>query len=104
MSFLKVDPNSAISFCMLCTSAFFYRKIFRLVGLGLTGYILIIGGDFNLPDICWSEQSIPNNQYPTHTKQTKLDTIADKGLERELWLGHFGWYSLVYNKICFCFK
>ena len=37
VSFLKVDPNSAISFCMLCTSAFFHRKMFRLVGLGLTG-------------------------------------------------------------------
>jgi hypothetical protein len=23
VSFLKMDPNSAISFCMLCTSAFF---------------------------------------------------------------------------------
>jgi hypothetical protein len=26
VSFLKVDPNSAISFCMLCTSAFFHKE------------------------------------------------------------------------------
>ena len=44
--------------------------------------ILIIGGDFNLPDICWSEQSIQTNQYPTHTNQAYLDTIADNGLEQ----------------------
>ena len=52
------------------------------VGIKRRKDILIIGGDFNLPDICWSEQSIQTNQYPTHTNQAYLDTIADNGLEQ----------------------
>ena len=62
------------------------NKLFKeeVNGLGIKRKqdILIIGGDFNLPDICWSEQSIQTNQYPTHTNQAYLDTIADNGLEQ----------------------
>jgi hypothetical protein len=60
------------------------NKLFKeeVNGLGIKRKkdILIIGGDFNLPDICWSEQSIQTNQYPTHTNQAYLDTIADNVL------------------------
>jgi methylmalonyl-CoA mutase cobalamin-binding subunit len=32
--------------------------------------IFVIGGDFNLPDINWKEQTIINRQYPIKTNQT----------------------------------
>jgi len=44
--------------------------------------LFVIGGDFNLPDINWSEQSITNNQYPSRVNQTFLDIVADNGLEQ----------------------
>ncbi|CAC5410107.1 unnamed protein product [Mytilus coruscus] len=44
--------------------------------------IFLIGGDFNLPDINWSEQSILNRQYPIRTNQTFLEIVADNGLEQ----------------------
>jgi hypothetical protein len=44
--------------------------------------IFLIGGDFNLPDINWSEQSIINRQYPIRTNQTFLEIVADNGLEQ----------------------
>lgn len=44
--------------------------------------IFLIGGDFNLPDINWNEQSIQGRQYPIKTSQTFLDIIADNGLEQ----------------------
>ena len=42
----------------------------------------MIGGDFNLPDINWQEQTITHRQYPTRTSQAFLDTVADNGLEQ----------------------
>ncbi|CAG2232580.1 unnamed protein product [Mytilus edulis] len=44
--------------------------------------IFLIGGDFNLPDINWQEQTITHRQYPTRTSQAFLDTVADNGLEQ----------------------
>ena len=44
--------------------------------------IFLIGGDFNLPDINWSEQSIINRQYPIRTNQTFLEIVADNGLKQ----------------------
>jgi hypothetical protein len=34
--------------------------------------IFVIGGDFNLPDINWEEQTIINRQYPIKTNQSTL--------------------------------
>jgi hypothetical protein len=52
------------------------NKLFKeeINGLGIKRkkIILIIGGDFNLPGISWSEQSIQANQYPTHTNQAYI--------------------------------
>ena len=44
--------------------------------------IFVIGGDFNLPDINWEEQTIINRQYPIKTNQTFLEIVADNGLEQ----------------------
>jgi len=44
--------------------------------------IFVMGGDFNLPDINWADQSIKSNQYPVNTNQTYLDIAADNGLEQ----------------------
>ena len=44
--------------------------------------IFLIGGDFNLPDINWAEQTIDHRQYPTRTNQTFLELVADNGLEQ----------------------
>jgi hypothetical protein len=43
--------------------------------------IFLIGGDFNLPDINWSEQAITNRQYPIKTNLAFLD---GSGLHRSL--------------------
>ena len=44
--------------------------------------ILIIGGDFNLPDICWEDNSIIKNQYPKKMSARYLQLIADSSLEQ----------------------
>ncbi|XP_063416249.1 uncharacterized protein LOC134697892 [Mytilus trossulus] len=44
--------------------------------------IFLIGGDFNLPDINWAEQTIDHRQYPTRTNQALLELVADNGLEQ----------------------
>ena len=44
--------------------------------------IFLIGGDFNLPDINWSEQTITNRQYPIKTNLAFLGIVADEGLEQ----------------------
>ena len=44
--------------------------------------IVVIGGDFNLPDINWEEQTIINRQYPIKANQTFLEIVADNGLEQ----------------------
>lgn len=45
--------------------------------------IFVLGGDFNLPDICWNDNSIrPNKQYPGKVSQHFLDLTADMGLEQ----------------------
>ena len=44
--------------------------------------MILLGGDFNLPDINWLDQSITGNQYPKKANQTLLDIIADNGLEQ----------------------
>jgi hypothetical protein len=44
--------------------------------------IFVLAGDFNLPDINWSEQTISSNQYTVGTNQTYLDIASDNGLEQ----------------------
>ena len=44
--------------------------------------IFLIGGDFNLPHINWSEQTITNRQYPIKTNLAFLEIVADEGLEQ----------------------
>ena len=44
--------------------------------------ILLIGGDFNIPDINWTDMSIERRQYPAKVNQAFLDMIADNGLEQ----------------------
>ncbi|KAL8590830.1 hypothetical protein ACOMHN_052181 [Nucella lapillus] len=46
--------------------------------------ILIIGGDFNTPDIDWNTLSIAGNQYPIHVNQTLLDFVADSNMEQQV--------------------
>ncbi|KAL8610333.1 hypothetical protein ACOMHN_041147 [Nucella lapillus] len=46
--------------------------------------ILIIGGDFNIPDIDWNTLSIAGNQYPIHVNQTLLDFVADRNMEQQV--------------------
>ncbi|KAL8615431.1 hypothetical protein ACOMHN_036251 [Nucella lapillus] len=46
--------------------------------------ILIIGGDFNTPDIDWNMLSIAGNQYPIHVNQTLLDFVADSNMEQQV--------------------
>jgi hypothetical protein len=48
--------------------------------------IFVLAGDFNLPDINWSEQTISSNQYTVGTNQTYLDC--------------FLWLVLVYSVVC----
>ena len=43
----------------------------------------IIGGDFNLPDISWQNNSIRNQaSYPKKVNQHYLDLVADLDLEQ----------------------
>ncbi|KAL8618296.1 hypothetical protein ACOMHN_061141 [Nucella lapillus] len=46
--------------------------------------ILIIGGDFNTPDIDWNTLSIAGNQYPIHVNQTLLNFVADSNMEQQV--------------------
>ncbi|KAL8562815.1 hypothetical protein ACOMHN_004507 [Nucella lapillus] len=46
--------------------------------------ILIIGGDFNTPDIDGNTLSIAGNQYPIHVNQTLLDFVADSNMEQQV--------------------
>jgi hypothetical protein len=58
--------------------------------------IFVLAGDFNLPDINWSEQTISSNQYTVGTNQTYLD-IAElvwlDGITRySSNIVSYGWY------------
>lgn len=44
--------------------------------------ILLIGGDLNLPDFNWTNQTVTNNQYPIMTNQSLLEIVANYGLEQ----------------------
>ena len=45
--------------------------------------ILIIGGDFNLPDIDWSSNTISGSKHnPTRVNQTFMDIILELGFEQ----------------------
>lgn len=44
--------------------------------------ILIIGGDYNLPDIDWEDTSIVRHQYPERMNRAYLDAVADTGMEQ----------------------
>lgn len=44
--------------------------------------ILIVGGDFNLPDINWNTTNVAGRQYPERVNRAYLDTIADAGMEQ----------------------
>jgi len=45
--------------------------------------IFVLGGDFNLPDICWKDNSIPTTRnYPKRVNQHFLDIASDLGLEQ----------------------
>ena len=43
---------------------------------------MIIGGDFNLPDISWDNYTIVGSQYPKYMTTQYLDLIADCTLEQ----------------------
>ena len=42
----------------------------------------ILSGDFNIPDICWSTNTIIGNQYAQKVNQLYLDLSHDLGLEQ----------------------
>lgn len=44
--------------------------------------VLIIGGDFNLPDIDWSNNTVSSKFYPHRVNQTFLNLHQDLGLEQ----------------------
>ena len=44
--------------------------------------VLVLAGDFNLPDINWIDQTIRSHQYPIGTNQIYLDIAADNSLEQ----------------------
>ena len=45
--------------------------------------VFILGGDFNVPDISWKENSITSSKhYPRRVSQTFLDVASDLGLEQ----------------------
>ena len=46
--------------------------------------IIVVGGDFNLPDINWTNNSIEGNQYPKNTNSAFLDIVVDLGLEQQV--------------------
>ena len=46
--------------------------------------ILVIGGDFNLPDIDWSTETIVSSRYPHSVSQSLLDFIADSNMEQQV--------------------
>ena len=46
--------------------------------------ILIIGGDFNLPDIDWESETIVGNQYPHPVSQSLLDFVAEGNMEQQV--------------------
>ena len=41
-----------------------------------------IGGDFNLPDINWENESVVGNQYPLELNICYLDTMHELGWHR----------------------
>ena len=45
-------------------------------------YIIILSGDFNLPDICWKSNTITKHQYPQRVNQLFLDLSHNLGLEQ----------------------
>ena len=42
--------------------------------------IFLLGGDFNLPDINWSDDTIDGNRYLKAINTTYLDTLHDLGI------------------------
>ena len=43
----------------------------------------ILGGDFNVPDISWKDNTITSSKnYPRRVSQTHLDIASDRGLEQ----------------------
>ena len=44
--------------------------------------IFLVGGDFNLPDINWSDTSIEGSQYHLMVNQTILDMVVFNNLEQ----------------------
>jgi hypothetical protein len=46
--------------------------------------VLIVAGDFNLPDINWSTMSIEGSHYPRRVNETFLNLIADNNLEQQV--------------------
>ena len=46
----------------------------------LKNSIFLLGGDFNLPDINWSDDTIDGNRYLKAINTTYLDTLLDLGL------------------------
>lgn len=41
-----------------------------------------LGGDFNLPDICWKNHQVTGHQYPLRVNNKFLDTIQDLGMDQ----------------------
>jgi hypothetical protein len=46
--------------------------------------VMIVGGDFNLPDIEWTRPSIIGSQYPLRVNQAFLNLVADSNLEQQV--------------------
>ena len=44
--------------------------------------IFLVGGDFNLPDINWSNASIEGSQYPSRVNQATLDMVVENNIEQ----------------------
>jgi hypothetical protein len=46
--------------------------------------VMIVGGDFNIPDVDWSTTSITGTQYPRRVSQAFLNIVADNNLEQQV--------------------
>ncbi len=46
----------------------------------------VIGGDFNLPDICWETLTIKGSQYTQKLNKKWLELVTDKSLRLKQWI------------------
>ena len=52
------------------------------LGKNFKNAVILIGGDFNLPDFDWNNNTFTNTSYAHRVSQTFLDLTQDLGLEQ----------------------